>query len=122
MMDRAELLEATLESFPEGVGLLGEECQVVFWNQAAQAITGYAAMDVLGRPVPEALQLLLKCAGCTTNPEARACDAHGHAGGHGFLVHAQHKLGHEISAMARLITLRDGLGARIGKAILFHPA
>ena len=45
MSDRAELLEATLDSLPEGAALLGENCQVVFWNQAAQAITGYAAQD-----------------------------------------------------------------------------
>jgi two-component system cell cycle response regulator len=122
MPDRSELLEATLESFPEGVALLGENCRVMFWNQAAQAITGHAAMEVVGRAAPESLQPLLQCAGCPGNAEARACNAHGHTSGHGFVVHAQHKLGHEFSAMARLITLRDGLGTRIGKAILFHPA
>jgi diguanylate cyclase (GGDEF)-like protein/PAS domain S-box-containing protein len=122
MTDRAELLEATLESFPEGVALLGENCQVVFWNLAAQAITGFAAMDVVGRPVPESLQPLLQCAGCTSSSESRGCNEHGRAAGHGFLVHTQHKLGHPVPAMARLLMLRDGLGTRIGKAVLFHPA
>ena len=42
--------------------------------------------------------------------------------GRGFLVHVQHKLGHEVSAMARLLVLRDGLGTRIGTAVQFHPA
>jgi diguanylate cyclase (GGDEF)-like protein len=122
MLDRSELLDATLESLPEGVALVGEDCQVMFWNQAAQAITGYTAMEIIGHAAPESLQPLLRCAGCTGDAESGVCNANGHAAGHGSLIHAQHKLGHEISALARLITLRDGLGRRIGKAILFHPA
>jgi diguanylate cyclase (GGDEF)-like protein/PAS domain S-box-containing protein len=122
MTDRAELLEATLDSFPEGVALLGENCHVVYWNQAAQAITGYAAMDVVGRPAPDALQPLVECTGCTRDSESVACNANGRETGHGFLVHAQHKLGHEVTAMARLLPLRNGLGTRIGNAVLFHPA
>jgi diguanylate cyclase (GGDEF)-like protein len=38
------------------------------------------------------------------------------------MVHMQHKLGHNVSAMARHLVLRDGLGHRIGTAVLFHPA
>lgn len=118
MSDRAELLEATLESLPEGAALLGDDCRVVFWNQAAQAITGYAAQDIIGRVSPETLMPLLECCG---TPEVCATGS-GHESGRGFVVHAQHKLGHNISTMARLLTLRNGLGGRIGTAILFHPA
>lgn len=122
MTDRVELLEATLDSFPEGVALLGEDCQITFWNQAAQAITGYAAIDVVGRLAPESLRPLLECTGCTGNATPGICAAPTRETGHGFLVHTQHKLGHEVSAMARLLILRDGLGTRIGRAVLFHPA
>jgi diguanylate cyclase (GGDEF)-like protein len=130
MTDRAELLEATLDSLPEGVALLGEDCHVVFWNQAARAITGYAAVDVVGRPVPEALKPLL-ADGCNAGvPEPEACAPRSnspglhlvasHEAGHGFPAHARHKLGHEVSTMARHMVLRDGLGQRIGTAVLFH--
>jgi diguanylate cyclase (GGDEF)-like protein len=118
MCDRIELLEAALESLPEGAALLGENCQVVFWNQAAQSITGYAAQDIIGRISPETLMPLLECCG---SPGACTMGA-GHESGRGFLVHSQHKLGHDIATMARLLTLRDGLGGRIGTAVLFHPA
>ena len=47
MTDRNELLEAAFDSVPEGVALVGTEGEVVLWNQAAQGITGYAAIDVL---------------------------------------------------------------------------
>jgi diguanylate cyclase (GGDEF)-like protein len=118
MSDRAELLEATLESLPEGAALLGNNCEIVFWNQAAQAITGYAAQDLIGRTAPETLQPLLGCCGLP----GFCADGSSQQTGRGFLVHAQHKLGHDVSAMARRLTLRDGLGGRIGRAVLFHPA
>jgi diguanylate cyclase (GGDEF)-like protein len=118
MSDRAELLEATLDSLPEGAALLGDNCEVVFWNQAAQAITGYAAQDVIGRSAPETLKPLLECC-----PSPGICGTGtSHEAGRGFLVHAQHRMGHDFSTMARILTLRDGLGRRIGNAVLFHPA
>ena len=133
MTNRAELLEATLDSLPHGVGLLGESCDVVFWNQAAQAITGYPALDLVGRPAPEALKPLLeRCCPCEAS-ESRICPIdppgscapgsdpdQGHETGRGFPVHARHKLGHDFSAMARLLVLRDAMGRRIGTAVLFH--
>ena len=59
MTDRTELLEAALDSLPEGIALLGERGPVMFWNRAAEAITGYASADLLARPAPEPLEPLL---------------------------------------------------------------
>jgi len=42
--------------------------------------------------------------------------------GHRRLVHASHKLGHEVLVMARYFVLRDGMGGRMGMEVLFHPA
>ena len=118
MSDRAELLEATLDSLPEGAALLGENCQVVFWNQAAEAITGYAAQEVVGHAAPESLRPLLVCCASRELCMGTAC----HESGRGFVAHAKHKLGHDVSAMARILALRNVLGVRIGTAVLFHPA
>ncbi|HXR39839.1 MAG TPA: diguanylate cyclase [Terracidiphilus sp.] len=118
MTDRVELLEAALDCLPEGITLLGEDCRVVFWNHAAQTITGYAAIDLLGRPAPEPLKPLLEC--CAASGESDP--GSGPEPGRGFLVIAHHKLGHDVSTMARHLLLRDGLGKRIGVAALFHPA
>jgi diguanylate cyclase (GGDEF)-like protein/PAS domain S-box-containing protein len=118
MTDRNELLEAAFDSVPEGVALMGTEGEVVLWNQAAQGITGYAAIDVLARPLPDGLEALLL-------DEARNGDeALGPAAGDGRrgLVRARHKLGHGVPVIARALVLRDGLGERIGAAALFHPA
>lgn len=115
MTDRNELLEAAFDSVPEGVALLGTEGEVVLWNQAAQGITGYAAIDVLARPLPEGLETLL-------TEETRGADAgETPKEGRRALVRARQKLGHGIPVIARALVLRDGLGERIGAVALFHP-
>jgi PAS domain S-box-containing protein len=118
MTDRTELLEAALDSLPEGIALLNDECDVVFWNQAAESITGYPASEVVFKSVPETLKLLLRCRGSQDGAE----DETGLEQEHGSLVCARHKLGHDLTAMARVIVLRDGRDSRIGTVILFHPA
>jgi diguanylate cyclase (GGDEF)-like protein len=37
------------------------------------------------------------------------------------LIHVNHRLGHELPAMARVLVLRDGLGGRVGTGVAFHP-
>jgi len=108
-----ELLEAAFDAIPEGVALVGLEGEVVLWNQAAQSITGYAAIDMLARRLPEGLEHLLleeSADGGVSGAIRRA------------LVRARHKLGHGVPVIARYLILRDGLGERIGGAALFHPA
>ncbi len=118
MADRTELLEVALDSFPEGVALLGGEDQIMLWNRAAEAITGYASADLLSRQAPEPLEPLLLASARLGNMEP---DAGGQLG-HRTLVHALHKLGHDVPVMARYFVLRDGMGGRMGMAVLFHPA
>jgi len=117
MTDRNELLEAAFDSVPEGVALMGTEGEVVLWNQAAQGITGYAAIDVLSRPLPDGLEALL-LNGARNRDEALEPAAED---GRRALVRARHKLGHGVQVIARALVLRDGLGQRIGAAALFHP-
>lgn len=114
MSDRAELLEAALDALPDGIAVFSEDSKVVWWNQAAEAITGYAGMDLKQREVPEELEPLLK-----SGP--RAVEIAHHAG-RGTLMRVRHKLGHEVPVMARALVLRDGMGGRMGTAAVFHPA
>ncbi len=118
MTERSELLEATLDCHPEGIALIGQERNVVLWNRAAEAITGHLGLELVGRPVPELLKPLLQWCG---EPGEPALDWSPHAE-RGCLLHTHHHLGHPLSVFARTMVLRDGLGARIGTAIIFHPA
>jgi diguanylate cyclase (GGDEF)-like protein/PAS domain S-box-containing protein len=118
MTDRTELLEAAFDSLPEGMGFLGREYEVVFWNQAARGITGYPAVELLGRQLPECLEPLL--AAGSGKQEGLALV--GKEEGRRTLVQARHKLGHSVPVIVRVLVLRNGLGEGIGTALLFHPA
>jgi diguanylate cyclase (GGDEF)-like protein/PAS domain S-box-containing protein len=118
MTDRTELLETALDSLPDGMALVSAEGSVVFWNQAAYGITGYAPVEVLTQALPVGLERLFfeergngVSGTCVAPPEGRRA-----------LVQARHKLGHGVPVIARVLVLRDGLGGRIGAAALFHPA
>jgi diguanylate cyclase (GGDEF)-like protein/PAS domain S-box-containing protein len=113
MADRNELLESALDSMQDGIALFGPRCEVVFWNQAAEATTGYAALEVMGRALPNGLELLEPERALQNKQLESRC---------GVLLNARHKLGHEMRVMARVAVLRDGLGERIGIAMVFHPA
>jgi PAS domain S-box-containing protein len=58
MMEGCELMEAALESFPEGLALLDREGEVAYWNRAAANITGFPIIDMRSRSVPWALALV----------------------------------------------------------------
>jgi PAS domain S-box-containing protein/diguanylate cyclase (GGDEF)-like protein len=116
MADRVELLEAALDSRPDGIALLDENSAVVFWNRAAEAITGYAGMELLGRTIPDPMESLVLDAALQENLPP------GPQPSHGTLARVRHKLGHSFDAIARRVNLRDGLGGPIGTALVFHPA
>lgn len=124
MTDRAELLEAALDSLPDGIALLDLERKVVFWNRAAEAITGYAGVELLSRPAPESLQALLVYESWKKEqqPNAASGRAVSAGPGRGSLVQFHHRMGHDLPAMVRILVLRDGMGKRIGSTVLFHPA
>jgi len=109
MSDRTELVEGALDSLPEGIALVDMDGAVRFWNRTAEAITGYAGVELLGRLLPADLAPLMRG------------EAEQHAG-RGVLAHARHKLGHEVAVIAHVLALRDEMGGRIGTAAVFHPA
>jgi diguanylate cyclase (GGDEF)-like protein len=118
MADHTELLQAALEIFPEGIVLVGADGQVVLWNHAAEVISGHAAMDMLSRPLPTSLSVLV------TGPQSEGQEqgAAVQQLSEGVLAHLEHQLRHDVLVMMRLLVLRDGLGRRIGTATLFHLA
>ncbi|HUB51471.1 MAG TPA: diguanylate cyclase [Terracidiphilus sp.] len=116
MVERVELLEAALDSRPDGIALLADGGEVAFWNRAAEAITGYARVEVLGMPFPDSLGPLLLDADLQEDLPL------GSQRSRGAVVQAQHKLGHCFDAIARRVLLRGRFGQHIGAAVVFHPA
>lgn len=121
MADRAEFLESALDVYPEGLALLDQAGRVVYWNRAAEILTGHPSMGVVGRELPQALEPLI-CCGVYERGDPDGDPVGGPPASRGTLVHAQHLRGHDVPAIARKVILRDPLGARIGTAAVFHPA
>lgn len=117
MTNRSQLIEAALTGFPEGLALLGRGGDVAFWNSAAEIITGFPSMDVVGRQVPGALELLLPDGNLDGAEEAHSAMRAARYS----LVHAQHHSGRDLVMMMRSVILRDEVGERIGTAVVFHP-
>ena len=115
--DRMQLLEAALDSLPDGVGLLGREGEVIIWNQAAQGITGYTAIELQGHEMPEGLGPLLGNGNGMENQEPPGALPENHRS----VEQMRHKFGHLVPVIANTLVLFNGLGERIGSAVLFHP-
>ncbi|MGB0064279.1 MAG: PAS domain S-box protein [Terracidiphilus sp.] len=116
MTDRMELLEAALDCLPDGVILLGREGEVMFWNHAAHSITGFTAIELLGRQMPEGLEPLLGPGSGVENRRPFAQPEN-----HRYVEQARHKFGHLVPVIVNILVLGNGLGERIGSAVLFHP-
>ncbi|MGA7110450.1 MAG: diguanylate cyclase [Terracidiphilus sp.] len=118
MTDRSELMEAALESFPEGLALLREEGTVDFWNRTAERITGFPSMEMVTRAVPWALDTLFDGDAVEEVQERQGRPK----SERGSLIHVEDRFGRELSLMRRTVVLRDVLGVRVGTAIIFHRA
>jgi diguanylate cyclase (GGDEF)-like protein len=118
MVNRSELMEAALDSFPEGVALLDRDGGVAFWNHTAEYLTGFPSIETVARKVPWALEALL----LAPVPGSAGETAGGHRPERGVMVETQHRCGTELPLMMRTAVLRDSLGEHIGTAIIFHPA
>ncbi|MGC2612670.1 MAG: diguanylate cyclase [Terracidiphilus sp.] len=117
MAERTELLESALDGMAEGIALADRTGRMVLWNGAAETITGFASAEIAGRGVRATLDALVEGG---AQHWIRQTDAE--KSGHGVLVRVRHKAGHDVPVMARMMVLRDGLGARIGTGVVFHPA
>jgi diguanylate cyclase (GGDEF)-like protein len=118
MSDRPQLIEAALDVFPDGVALAGLDGRLAFWSSAAEAITGHPRTSLLGKPVSEALDILIVGGARQWTMNTGSISQPGRAA----VVQIRHYLGHDLPAIARILPLRDALGERIGTAVLFHPA
>ena len=89
----------------------------MFWNQAAQCITGHAAVELLGCEIPENLAPLLATRSNMDPIQPRGALAENHRS----VTKARHKLGHMVPVVASVLVLNNDLGERLGTAVLFHP-
>jgi hypothetical protein len=130
MGDRVEMLAAALDLLEEGLAVLDERSNVVFWNRAEAELTGHLSQMMLSRPFPAELYRVdarslprsgtgkaAAVAGWTSASADRVDEE--------FLptpaqVTLRHRLGHVLPATLRRVPLRNGDGVWVGAALLFH--
>ena len=117
-MDRADWLDIVLDSLPEGIAFADEEGRVRLWNRTAEVITGHVRVELVGQPMRAVLERLVVGG---AHQWVKSTDAEV-LPGRGSLVHIRHALGHDLPVLAKVLSLRDSFGSRIGTAAIFHPA
>jgi PAS domain S-box-containing protein len=119
-LDHPEVYRSVLEGVAIGVYIVDRDCRVVFWNDAAERITGYLRLEVLGRSrqseifEPGGGQAVL----------GQASFAHQQAMREGnpqdATVLLRHKAGHRILVEVRAFPVRNAEGDIIGAAETFN--
>lgn len=116
----AEIFRSVLDKLAIGVCLVNRSRQILFWNEGAEAITGYMRYEVIGRLSRD--NILVQCndigcvlcgAICPFNEalrEGKPREAQ---------VYLRHKAGHRIPVHVRVVPIRDDRGLVIGAATSF---
>ncbi len=100
-------LEVLLQTIPTGLFLVNREMQVVYWNSAAERITGYSAAEAVGQ----------HCSFLDGIPCGEKCGLYNAQIAKpvvGVLCSVRHRDGHRVELSKNVDLLRDGEGRIIG--------
>ncbi|MGZ4815805.1 MAG: PAS domain-containing protein [Terriglobales bacterium] len=117
-----EIFRQILESLPAGIYIVGLDRRIVFWNRAAEFITGYLRQEVIGRSCGE--EVLVHCGvegtpiccstGCLLTSALRDREPME------AVLFARHKDGHRIPVRVKSIPILDEDGKVLAIAEMFQ--
>ncbi|MBT3201225.1 MAG: sensor domain-containing diguanylate cyclase [Phycisphaerales bacterium] len=120
LIDVQRLQDAILNGLSEGVYFVDKNRRILFWNKAAEELTGYSATQVLGRSCADGILMHVdetgKCLcedGCPLEgamQDGLPCQAHV------FLHHAD---GHRVPVHVRGSAIYDSQGEIVGSVEVF---
>lgn len=117
-----QLFQSFCDAMPYGVCLVNLEGKIVYWNAAAEGITGYQALQVLGRTYRG--DLLVHCEGSKADTEVQ-CPVK-EVMRNGRAVEAElflrHQDGHRIPIRVFAFGLRNAEGEMSGVGEIFEPS
>lgn len=102
---------AYLSQLFEGVYLVDRNRKILFWNQAAEIITGYSAKEVVNKSCYDNLLMHVDAKGtelCLTGCPLQASVEDGRI--HNAAVFLRHKQGHRVPVSVRSVPLKDEHG------------
>jgi len=112
---------SVLDNLFEGVFFLSEEREIVYWNQAAESITGYRREDVLGRTCSESfLSHMSENGSSYCQGQCPFCQTPVVSLGTESLVFLCHQQGHRVGVWLRSVPVLDQNGKRAGAFEVFR--
>jgi PAS domain S-box-containing protein len=118
----AQLFRSFSDAMPYGVCLVDLRGKILYWNAAAEEITGYLGHEVLGRTYRG--DLLIHCGGINAGTEMQCPvmevlrDGRPVAAG----LFLRHKLGHRVPIHVLAFPLRDSMGGMRGVGEILYPS
>ena len=109
-----------LDHLNDGVYFVDRSRTITFWNRGAQAITGWAPRDVIGRACPEGVLRHVDAEGnelCRNGCPISAVLDDGMSHRADLFLH--HKAGHRVPVRVQAVAVRDEAGAVIGAVEVF---
>ncbi len=121
MLAQGDLFKILLDNLYDGVYAIDTERKIVFWNKAAERLTGYSADEVVGKPCREQVLMHVDDRGNTLCnirmcPASKAMTAQEPAEEELYL---HHKDGYRIAVISRITPLRSADGTVIGAIEVF---
>lgn len=116
-----DLLPVLLANTFDGVYRVDARRRIVAWNAAAEAISGYAAEEVIGRSCADNILRHVDAGGCEVCSSGCPLTATFVTGRGGeFRHYLHHKQGHRLPVQMRCVPLRDEGGAIVGAIEIFR--
>ena len=114
--------EALLEAMSEGVDAVDADRRITYWNSAAERLTGYRAVDVVGRLCRDNVLNHIDDVGtelCLADCPLMFTMRDGQARGEARLF-LHHRDGHRVPVAVRVAALRSPEGTIVGAVEVFH--
>jgi diguanylate cyclase (GGDEF)-like protein/PAS domain S-box-containing protein len=115
------MLEHVLENLHDSVYFLDLDRRIVFWNKAAERVTGYPREAVIGSRCSDGILIHLDHDGrhlCAQRCPAAATMEDGEL--RESLVYFHHRDGHRVPVRTRVLPLRNAEGRVVGAYEVFH--
>lgn len=123
MFREPELFRQILDEIDEGVCFVGRGDRVLFWNRAAEEISGYTGGEMVGRDFSSQMLHEWRRHGCERC--AQGCPARAIARGRTLRrsnLFLRHKEGYAVAVRMRRSPLLDARGRVVGEVRLFRAA
>jgi diguanylate cyclase (GGDEF)-like protein/PAS domain S-box-containing protein len=104
-----------VDNLQDGLYLVDRSRRIIYWNKAAERITGFSAVEVLGRPCADNILIHVDAEG--TSLCAGACPLTATMRGEGpqcCSVFLHHSRGHRVPVAVHAMPLLDRQGAMVG--------